>query len=211
MSNQSHTLHLSYLDCDTTGAVPTIPDLDESHSLIDPSMFEKEGNNNAPLQNNVQPIEARPSPGISLAGAMNSLTFPMQYLYKPFPSNEAIPMESTEWPAEYILRPQTGSGSSIDSIMDTQSRNDSISDLQGYTTRETSLASPTTDLGQCEYGPGWLLGNSYWTPRKSIISEQSEKSFNSRYAGPSTVPTSDPRNINHGTVHSCIPTRESQA
>ncbi|KAI7774515.1 transcription factor atf21 [Diaporthe eres] len=62
----------SYFDCDTTSVAPTDQDLAEFDNLIDPSIFENNGNTDAPLQNNTRPIEAATIPGVPLASATGS-------------------------------------------------------------------------------------------------------------------------------------------
>jgi hypothetical protein len=179
MSNQAPTLHLSYLDCDISDVMPRNSDLDESDSLIDLSIFEKNGNNNASLQNNARPTEAHTSPGVSLIGAV-SLPCLYAVSLNSFPSDEAVPMESTEWPADCTWWHQTFSKGMSSSIGDAESQTASISDLQGYDTREISSASSATYLGQCEYGPGWLPGSLEWMKRESITYKQSEKGIDSK-------------------------------
>ncbi|KAH8747304.1 hypothetical protein F5883DRAFT_653631 [Diaporthe sp. PMI_573] len=76
------------------------------------------------------------------------------------------------------------------SVGDAESQTASISDLQGYDTREISSASSATYLGQCEYGPGWLPGSLEWMKRESITYKQSEKGIDSKDLGPSMVPKS---------------------
>ncbi|KAK7696976.1 hypothetical protein SLS64_014032 [Diaporthe eres] len=181
----------SYFDCDTTGVAPTDQDLAEFDNFIDPSIFENNGNTDTPLQNNTRPIEAATIPGVPLASAVSSPAIPAQYFCVPFPSGETVPTEPTGWPTECIPGwSQTGSRGGNKSITDAGSWDASISDLQGYSTRETSLASPITDSGQRKYEPGWPPESLAWTRRTSITSEQSEQGFNTKNLGPSTIPKS---------------------
>lgn len=181
----------SYFDCDTTGVAPTDQDLAEFDNLIDPSIFENNGNTDAPLQNNTRPIEAATIPGVPLASAVSSPAIPAQYFCVPFPSDETVPTEPTGWPTECIPGwSQTGSRGGNKSITDAGSWDASISDFQGYSTRETSLASPTTDPDQRKYETGWPPESLAWTRRTSITSEQSEQGFNTKNLGPSTIPKS---------------------
>lgn len=177
-----------YSDCDTTGVASTGSDLDEFDIFIDPSTFDNNANGNQPLQYNTWPIQ--PTTGrMPLAGADGSPTFPTQHFYIPVPSSRAVLIESTGWPTECIpWWSQTGSeGTNTTSIpTDASSWDASTSEPQSHNTRETSLASPTTDPGHRKYGPDRLPDNLAWTTSNFSTSEQSPKSFNSKDLGPPT-------------------------
>ena len=170
---QPRTVYSSYSDCDMTGVAPTGSHFDE---------FNNKGGSNPPLQNDTWPIQAATGPSISLAGAISSPTVPTQQFYIPFPFGGAVPIESSGWPAEGIpWWSQTGPKGDHNTTITTDagSWDASTSELQGYNTRETSLASPTTDPGYRKYGPDLLPDNLAWTTRNPSTSEQSQKGFNS--------------------------------
>lgn len=195
MSDQGPTLRLSYLDRDISDLMPTNHDLDESDSLINLSILQKDADNNSP-QNNVRPIEAVMSLGDPLTGTISSRSVSTQYLCSSFQSDEAVLTKSTTiWPSGCMpLWPQPVSKGISSSTSDAESLNASVSDFPGYDIRRISSAissaSSTTDLGQCDYGRSWLPGNSEWMKRKSVTCEQDPTSENSGIGldAPRTVP-----------------------